>query len=194
VVKNSNVTAGAGGYAQFQLSIPSGNLGATMTALSGLRYAHVASRTDATQDVNNAYVSATRQLADDRALRTSLLKQLGRAVTQAQIDSLNGRIHDAEKSIARDEAAIRSLNNKINYSQVSVQVNDYVTPAAHHHRSSAFTIGKAAHDAGRVLTVTAGVALVALAALVPVALVGALAVWIATALRRRRREHALDVA
>jgi hypothetical protein len=193
VVKNSTVTAGAGGYAQFQLSIPSGNLGATMTALSNLRHAHVASRTDTTQDVNNAYVSATRQLADDRALRTSLLRQLGKAVTQAQIDSLNARIHDAEHAIARDEAAIRSLNNKISYSQVSVDVNGYVGPVAHSH-SSGFTIGKAAHDAGRVLTVAAGVALISLAVLVPLALVGGLAAWIAATVRRRRREQALDVA
>jgi hypothetical protein len=193
VVNNSNVTAGSGGYAQFQLSIPSGNLGATMTALSNLRYAHVASRTDTTQDVNNAYVSANRQLADDRALRTSLLRQLGRAVTQAQIDSINGRIHDAEHAIARDEAAIRSLNNKINYSQVSVDVNGYVGPVAHS-SSKGFTIGKAAHDAGRVLTVVAGVALITLAVLVPLALVGGLAAWIAVTVRRRRREQALDVA
>jgi hypothetical protein len=193
VVKNSTVTAGAGGYAQFQLSIPSGNLGATMTALSNLRYAHVASRTDSTQDVNNAYVSATRQLADDRALRTSLLKQLSRAVTQQQIDSINGRLHDAEHAIARDEAAIRSLNNKVNYSQVSVEVNGYVGPVAHT-SSKGFTIGKAAHDAGRVLTVAAGVALITLAVLVPLALVGGLAAWIAATVRRRRREQALDVA
>ncbi len=193
VVNNSNVTAGSGGYAQFQLSIPSGNLGATMTALSSLRYAHVASRTDTTKDVNNAYVSANRQLADDRALRTSLLKQLGRAVTQAQIDSLNGRIHDAEHAIARDETAIRSLDNKINYSQVSVDVNGYVGPVAHN-SSKGFTIGKAAHDAGRVLTVVAGVALITLAVLLPLALVGGLAAWIATTVRRRRREQALDVA
>ncbi len=193
VVNNSSVTAGSGGYAQFQLSIPSGNLGATMTALSNLHYAHVASRTDTTQDVNNAYVSANRQLADDRALRTSLLRQLGRAVTQAQIDSINGRIHDAEHAIARDEAAIRSLNNKINYSQVSVDVNGYVGPVAHS-SSKGFTIGKAAHDAGRVLTVVAGVALITLAVLVPLALVGGLAGWIAVTVRRRRREQALDVA
>ena len=43
-----------------------------------------------------------------------------------------------------------------------------------HKSSGSFTLGKAAHDAGRVLTVAAGVALIALAALVPLALLGAL--------------------
>ncbi len=45
-----------------------------------------------------------------------------------------------------------------------------------------------------MLTVAAGVALITLAALVPVLLVGALAWWIAVAVRRRRREQALDLA
>lgn len=193
VVRNSSVTAGPGGYAQFQLSIPSGNLAATMTALSNLRYAHVAFRTDITQDVNNTYVRETRRLADDRALRSSLLRQLAKAVTTQQINSVNARIHDAVAAIARDEAALRSLNNKVNFSQISVEVNGSA-PAVAQHRSGGFTLGQAAHDAGRVLTVVAGVALIALAALVPLALVGALGLWIGTALRRRRREQALDMA
>lgn len=44
----------------------------------------------------------------------------------------------------------------------------------------------------RVLTVAAGVALIAAAAIVPIALIAALAWWIAAAVRKRRREHALD--
>ncbi len=63
-----------------------------------------------------------------------------------------------------------------------------------HTSSKGFTIGKAAHDAGRVLTVVAGVALITLAVLLPLVLVGGLAAWIATTVRRRRREQALDVA
>ena len=60
------------------------------------------------------------------------------------------------------------------------------------HKSSGFTIGKAAHDAGHVLTVAAGVALIGLAGLLPLALVLALAWWIYAALRRRSRLQALD--
>ena len=103
------VTAAGGpdGYAQFQLSVPSANLPPTMTALSGLRYARVASRTDTTQDVNNQFVSDSRQLADARALRTALLKQLAERYHQQQIDSLTARIHDAEATIASDEATLR---------------------------------------------------------------------------------------
>ena len=132
IVNRSSVTATGNpdGYAQFQLRVPSGSLTDTMTSLSQLRYAHVASRTDTTQDVNDAFVSVSHRLADARALRTALLRQLAGAVTQAQIDSLNARIHDAEASIASDEATIRGLNSKINFSQITVSINAANAPAA----------------------------------------------------------------
>lgn len=194
IVNRSTVTASGGpdGYAQFQLSVPSSALSQTMSGLSRLQYANVASRTDTTQDVNNQFVSITHRLADARALRTALLKQLANAVTQPQINSLTARIHDAEASIASDEATLRGLNHQISYSRISLTINPRALPVSH--GSGSFTIGKGAHDAGRVLTVAAGVALITLAALVPAGLLAALAWWIGTAVRRRRREQALDTA
>jgi hypothetical protein len=192
-VNNSSITAGGGGYAQFELSVPSAALQDTMTALSRLRFASVASRTDNVQDVNGQYLSDQRTLADARALRTSLLKQLAAATTQEQIDSLKARLRDAEASIRSDESTLHSLTHKIDYSQVTVSLGSASAPVAHHH-SGGFTIGRAAHDAGRVLVVAAGVALITLAVLVPVGLVAALAAWIAVVARRRRREQALDLA
>ncbi|HUO70168.1 MAG TPA: DUF4349 domain-containing protein [Solirubrobacteraceae bacterium] len=196
IVRRSSVTAtgGTDGYAQFELSVPSAALQTTMASLSRLPYAHVASRTDSTQDVNGTYVSIQHRLADDRALRTALLKQLASATTQQQIDSLTARIHDAEASIAGDLATLRSLNRQIDYSQISVSINAAQTPVTHGAGTGGFSLGKAAHDAGRVLTIGAGVALIALAVLVPVGLVAALVWWIGSAVRRRRREHALDIA
>ena len=197
VVKSSNVTAtgGPGGYAQFELSIPSSALPQTMAALSTLRYARVASRTDTTQDVNDQYQSDARALAEARALRTSLLKQLANAGTAAQTTSLTTQIHDADASISSDEASLRSLGHQIAYSQVSLTINGGLVPVpAHGNSSSGFTLHQAAHDAGRVLTVAAGVVLIGLAALVPLALLGAMGSWILVAVRRRRREQALDLA
>jgi hypothetical protein len=193
IVKSSTITASASGYAQFQLSIPSGSMPQAMAALSSLRYARVASRTDTTQDVNNQYQADVRRLADDRSLRASLLRQLANAFTQGQIDSLTTRIHDVDAAIARDQATLNGLNNQIDYSQVSVTINGGITPVAVHSGGGGFTLRKAAHDAGRVLTVAAGIALIGLAALVPFALLGALGWWIAAAIRRRRRQQALDL-
>jgi hypothetical protein len=195
IVKSSSVTANGsrGGYAQFQLSLPSGHLAPTMSALSNLSFAHVISRTDSSQDVTNQYDVDQRKLADARALRASLLKQLAAAVTQAQLDSLTIRIHDAESAITADESTLHSLEHQIGYSQIFVSIDAGGVPLAVHHSSGALTLGRAAHDAGKVLTVAAGVALIGLAALLPVALVLALAWWIYAALRRRRRLQALDL-
>lgn len=195
IVNSSTVTAtgGPGGYAQFQLSIPSASLPQTMAALSTLQYARVASRTDTSQDVTNQYNAAVTRLADARALRTSLLKQLADASTQAQIDSLTAQIHDAEASISSDLAALRALNNQINYSQVTLTINGGPLPVpAQGSGGGGFSLHQAAHDAGRVLTVAAGAALIALAALLPVSLLVALGWWVVGVLRRRRREQALD--
>lgn len=198
VVKSSTITAASGdnGYAIFQLSIPSQNLALTMTRLSTLQYAHVASRTDATQDVNGQYLNDVRRLADARALRTALLKQLAAATTQAQIDSITAQIQGAEASISSDQATLAGLNHAVNFSNLQVQVNTGtvppVVPATG--SSSGFTLGRAWHDAVRVLTVVAGVSLIALAVLLPLGLIAALAAWIAYWVRRRRREAALDAA
>jgi hypothetical protein len=195
IVESSSVTQGGpGGYANFQLSLPSAGLGQTLSQLSSLNYAQVVSRTDSSQDITDQYGAATRALADARALRTSLLKQLASATTTEQIDSLNAQINDAEASISSDQATLNRLNHQVNYSEVyvSVQAKAVPPPPAASHGGGGFTLGRAAHDAGRFLTVVAGVALIAIAALTPVALVVALAWWVGSALKRRRREQALD--
>jgi Domain of unknown function (DUF4349) len=193
IVESSSVTQGGpGGYANFQLSLPSGGLAQAMSQLSSLNYAAVSSRTDSSQDITDQYGAATRALADARALRTSLLKQLANATTTEQVDSLNAQIHDAEASISSDQATVNRLNHSVNYSEVYVTVQAKSAPAPVSHGGGGFTLGRSAHDAGRVLTVAAGVALIAIAALTPVALVVALAWWVGSALKRRRREQALD--
>ncbi|MGN6871501.1 MAG: DUF4349 domain-containing protein [Solirubrobacteraceae bacterium] len=196
IVESSTVTqtGGLDGSANFQLSVPSGSLGQAMSQLSSLHYATVLSRTDASQDITDQYGAAKRALSDARALRTSLLKQLANATTTEQIDSLKAQIRDAEASISSDEATLARLNRQVGFSQLGLNISARTAPAPPPNHSGGFGIGRAAHDAGRVLTVAAGVALIAIAALTPVALVAALLWWVGSALRRRRREQALDSA
>ena len=198
IVNRSSVTqtGSADGNSFMQLSVPSSALAQTMTKLSQLTYARVASRTDNSQDVNNQYVQAKRRLADAQALRTSLLKQLANAVTTEQVDSLKAQIRDAERSISSDESSLAALNHRIAYSNISLTIfagaQPPVTPT--HHGSSGFTLGKATHDAGRVLVVVAGVLLIGLAVLLPVAAIAGLAWWVGGMVTHRRRERALDLA
>jgi hypothetical protein len=196
VVNSSTVTAsgGPGGYAQFELSIPSSALPQAMASLSTLRYAKVASRTDTTQDVNDEYEADVRALADARARRTALLRALANAATQAQIDSLTARIHDADASISSDQATLRRLNRQVNYSQVGLTINGGVVPLpVASHEGGGFGLGQAVHDAGRVLTVAAGIVLIGAAGLVPLALLAILGWWLSSMLRRRRRQQVLDL-
>jgi hypothetical protein len=195
VVDNSTVTAngGAGGYAQFQLSVPSSNLESTMSALSNLQGATVVSRTDSSQDITGQAGGAGRALADARALRRSLLKQLAAATTTQEIDSLKIQLHDAEASIDSDLSTLNSLHRKVAFTQISVTINASMVPGHPVSSGDGFTIGRAAHDAGRVLVVAAGVALIALAVLVPLGLLAAVIAWLGLAVRRRRREQALDL-
>ncbi len=194
IVQSSSVTqtGGLDGSASFQLSIPSSALPATMARLSQLPNSRVASRTDSSQDVTNQFNSVTNRLSEARALRTALLKQLALAQTTDQVNSLKGQIHDADAAIASYQGQLGGLNHKINYSPVAVTIGASAIPSAH--GGGGFTIGKSLHTAGRVLTVAAGVALIALAGLAPIVLVVALIWWVAAAMRRRRREHALDLA
>jgi len=193
IVTSSSITQGGPtGSANFQLSIPSASLGPAMTRLSSLSYAQIVSSTNNSQDITNQYNATTAALADARALRTSLLKQLANAVTTEQVDSLTAQIHDAEASISSDLATLGKLNQQVNFSQLQVTINARAVPTPVAHKSGGFGIGRAAHDAGRVLTVTAGGALITIAALIPVGLLVALAWWVGAAIRRRRREHALD--
>jgi hypothetical protein len=199
-VKNSQVTQAAGGsnggsYASFSLSIPTSNLQQAMTRLSALHYASVSARTDGTQNVSGQYGTDQRHIADQKAVRSALLRQLQTAYTQSAIDSLQAQLKLAERQLGGDELALQSLQHQISNSSLQVQVNAgpivHPLPAAQSH---GFTVGRAAHDAVRVLVVAAGVALIALAVMVPLGLVAALAAWIAYWLRRRRRQQALDAA
>jgi hypothetical protein len=156
-VDSSDVTAGGvGGYAHFQLSVPSVSLPQTMSALSSVAYAKVLQRTDSVEDVTSQYRNAVRH---------------------------------------HDKKAIKALQQKIAFSQVTVNVQaEALAPAVHRPPHQSGFIPDAAHTALHVLTVIAGVALIALAVLVPLALVAALAWWVTAAFKRRRREQALDMA
>jgi hypothetical protein len=195
IVESSTVTAtgNADGYADFQLSVPSENLQATMSALSDLSGARVVSRTDATSDITGEVGGAGMALAEARALRASLLNQLAAATTAEQVDSLKIQLRDSDASIASDLATLDGLKNQVAYSRITLTIQAGAFPIGVADGGGSFTLGRAAHDAERVLVVVAGVALIALAVLVPLGLVAALLAWIGLAIRRRRREQSLDL-
>lgn len=193
-VQSSSVTqtGGPDGSARLELSLPSGNLPNAMAELSRLRYAHVGSRTDASTDVTDQAAVAGRRLADARALRAALLRALAGATTPGQLDSLRGRLHDADSAISAAEQQVATLAHRVAFSSVTVTIAAAGAPVAHH--SSGLTVGRALHDAARVLS-GAGAVLVLVAAILagPLLLLAG-TWWLLTRTRRRRREQALDLA
>jgi hypothetical protein len=195
-VADSEVSAQRRGEstAQITLQVPSGRLQQTLTQLSQLRGASVSSRSDASQDVTSQIGGARDRLVQARALRRSLLRQLAAATTPGQVQSDQRQLRRNLAAIARDRTAITHLHARVADSTISVSVRGPAARTRHPSHTSgggAFTLHRGLHDAGRVLVVAAGVALIVLAVLVPVGLLAALGVWGWMLLRRRRREGAL---
>lgn len=196
IVDQSSVQSGAaGGTAQFELRIPAARLQPALAALSRLPDAHVLARTDDTVDVNQAYVSVRRRLANARAERAGVVRALANADTEDETLRLRARLDALEQTIATAERAQRALDRRVDYSRVSVAVrSDADGGTIPNAGDGSFTLGTAAHDALRVLEVAAGVIVIAAAALLPAALLAALAWPLARSARRRSRERALNTA
>jgi hypothetical protein len=186
-VGSSNVTSGE--EATFELRIPSDRLQRALSDLS--RLAHVRERTQATEDITSSVVSARDRLDDARAERRSLLRRLARATTDDQAAALRSRLRVVSHQIAMAKSQLSRVENRARYANVGVGIVADRSAAAADDDSS-WTPGDALRDAGRILEVAAGVILVASAALLPLALILAVA-WLASRRAvRRRREAALD--
>jgi hypothetical protein len=178
--------------ARFSLRVPSGRLQQTLNRLSRLRHARVLARSDASADITGRVRTATGRLGQDRALHRSLLAQLAAADTTEQADRLQAQLRRNDAAIVRDQDAIQGLHRKVTDSAIGVSIQSPMAVVHHHHSAGGgFTLHRALHDAGRVLVVAAGVALIALAVLVPAGLLAALAAWLWALARHRRRESTL---
>ena len=164
-------------------------------ALSRLsRVAKVRQRTQSAQDITGAVVSVRARLKDARTERRSLLRQLAKATTPNQTASIRARLRLVSGQIAADKRDLRRVQTRASRSTIAVTLlADRQAAAGGSGGSEGWTPRDALDDAVRILEVTAGVLLVALALLlVPLGLV-ALLVWLAARqAAQRRRERALD--
>jgi hypothetical protein len=191
-VQLSQVRTGDGnGSATFVLRVPAAKLDEAIATLSKL--GHVSSMQQSANDITGQYDSAQSRLADARAERRGLLRALAKATTAQEIASLKARIADNRAQLNRLQSEFNAVRRRATYATIEADVvgkPHKQQPAPAH----SWDPGDAAHDALRVLEVGAGVALVGLSVLVPLALIGGAAAVGAGAWRRRRREAALDGA
>ena len=111
-------------------------------------------------------------------------------MTITEQQSIRARLRIVQAQLAGAHHDLARAQQRVHLVPVSVTI----AADAAAKTGGAWTIGDAFHDAGRVLTVTAGAALVGGAALLPFVLLGALAAagrreWV-----RRQRNRALDAA
>jgi hypothetical protein len=179
-----------GGEASFDLLIPSGKLNSTLATFSGI--AEVRSRHDATTDITTPTVSASEELQDSNARIESLIGQLGEAESEAEREAVEGELRGERDHHAQLRASLERLEDRASMSRVSLRIisghGAGVVPSGD---SGSWDVGDALHDAGHILTVAGGVAIIGLAILGPIALI-LLAAWLLNRFRiRRLRERAL---
>lgn len=184
VVANSSISSGEGDGASFELRIPSDRLQTALAQLSKL--GHVRSRQESSQDVTDSFNSAKGQLDEALAERSSLLKQLAAAGAPNQAESIRARLRINAQRIGQARSGVADLRRRTGFATAQVTVDARKDDGA-----GGWTPDDALGDAGRVLEVSLGVLVVALAVALPVGLVFALVTVAARAARRRRREQAL---
>jgi hypothetical protein len=184
-----DVTRSQLGHASFELRIPAGELPAAMGDLSDL--GHVVSRTDGTIDITSRFVAVKKRIAANEKARQKLLRQLAEAVTLTEQESIKRRLAIVEAQLSAAQEDLGAIQRRVHLVPVSVTI-DADRALAGDGDGGGWSLGDAVDDAGKVLSVTAGVLLVSAAVLGPLAILVAL-IWLVTrTLARLRRERALD--
>lgn len=177
------------GHASFTLRIPAGELPAALGDLSDL--GHVVSRTDGRVDITSRFVSAQKRIAALEETRQNLLRQLAEALTLTEQESIKRRLEIVQAQLSAAEEDLGAAQRRVQLVPVSVTI-DADRALAGDGDGGGWSLGDAVDDAGKVLSVTAGVLLVSAAVLGPLAILAALIWLVARTLARLRRERALD--
>ncbi len=188
VLRSSTVEGPAGrARADFDLLIPSANLGDALADLSAID--QVRSRQEATADITAPTVGVEERLQDSRARIDGLLGQLAAAETESEREAVETELRGERRHAAFLRTRLAKLDRRANFSRVSVAIE---TGGASSSGGGTWGIGDALDDAGHILAIAAAVTLVSLAVLGPIALIALLA-WLAhRAWLRRGRERALS--
>lgn len=186
-VLSSNVSSGeARAQATFDLRIPTTRLRDALRDLSAL--ADLKARSQSGQDITPQFVSAQDRLSDGRAQRRALLRRLEKAGSAAEAAAIRQQLRLVRSEIAAARGELRSLRERTNYTRVSVAVEGDETGSGGGH----WTPGDALDDAIRILAAALSITLVALAILLPFAVIGLAGMLAGRKLTHRRREQALE--
>jgi hypothetical protein len=175
IVLRSTTSSGENAGAHFNLLIASAKLGDALAALSAID--EVRSRHEATDDITAPTVSAREELRDSGARIDALLAQLSATETESEADAVETELRER----------LASLDRRTTYSRVSVRIESGASADS----GGTWGFDDAIGDAGRILAVAAGVTLVGLAIIAPLALIAFLAWFARRSWLRRARDRAL---
>jgi Domain of unknown function (DUF4349) len=185
IVESSNSSATDDrASATLQLLVPTRNLDSAIGQLSDL--ADVKSLSEGALDITRPFLDAKDRLADLRAEREGIRNQLEDAETQEEIDQLKDRLEAVNSQIAQANADFENVKRRANLSNVTLEISSRGADGGD------WSLEDAVDDAGDVLRVGAGVALVTAAVVLPIALIAALVWFLVSASRNRAREKTLD--
>ncbi len=190
VVLNSRVTGtDESARATLEVEVPSSTLGETLAALSEL--ANVRSRTEQSQDITRVYVSARDRLVGLRATRDNLATRIREATTDAELAALQAQLAGVNRQIADAKSELSGVQKRARLASVTIVITSEGAGTSED-EDDGWSFGDALGDAGKVLEVGAGVALISAAVLLPLAIIAAIAYFVVAAANRRSRERALD--
>jgi hypothetical protein len=186
IVLHSTTSSGRNGGARFELLIPSARLGDALAAFSSID--EVRSRHEATDDITKPTVTVSEELQDSQAQVNGLLAQLSGSEVESEREAISAELRAERAHAARLRNQLARLQQRTTYSRVLVRIQSGESTES----GGAWGIGDAFGDAGHILGIAAGVTVVGLAVIAPLALLCLLA-WLAQRLwLRSRRERALD--
>jgi Domain of unknown function (DUF4349) len=193
IVLSSSIRDGASGEAgaEFELLIPSGKLGDALADFSTI--AEVRSRRESTQDITAPTIGARERLQDSQARIDGLLAQLSEATTEGERSAVEAELRAERRQAAVLRSRLASLSRRANLSRVSLRIETGAA-ATGEDDSGAWGVGDGLDDAGRLLEIAAGVTIIGLAALTPLALLALLAWFAYSAWVRASRKRALAQA
>lgn len=186
IVLHSTTSSGSNGGARFELLIPSARLNDALAAFSSID--EVRSRHEATDDITKPTVTADEKLRDSQARVDSLLAQLSNAEVESEREAIAAELRSERGHAARLHNQLARLHQRTTYSRVLVRIQSGTSTES----GGPWGVSDAFGDAGHILSIAAGVTLVGLAVIAPLALLCLLA-WLAHRIwLRTSRERALD--
>jgi hypothetical protein len=192
IVLRSSIRDGDSGEAgaTFDLLIPTAKLGDALASFSEI--AEVRSRHESTQDITAPTIGVSERLQDARAKVESLLAQLASADTDAEREAVEAELRRERFRVAGLRSRLMTLQRRANLSHVSLRIETGAADDQGGSDTGSWGAQDALGDAGHILGIAAGVTVIGLAIITPLALMAFLAWLLYRAWVRRSRDRALD--